>query len=66
MTERYDDLCTRLESIAEALTDRSIDALRSAMEAGAGAHPVEEKQLARAQRAIDKAIGILRTLDEGR
>ncbi len=60
----YDDLCDQLETIAEALTDRSIALLRAAIEDGAGAHPPEEKQLARAQRAIGKAIHILRALDE--
>lgn len=60
----YEDLAGQLESIAEALTDRSIDALRAAIEDGADAHPAEEKQLARAQRSIDKAARILRELDD--
>ncbi len=60
----YGDLAGQLESIAEALTERSIETLRSAIEDGADAHPAEEKQLARAQRSIDKAIRILRSLDE--
>ena len=60
----YDDLCAQLESIGEALTDRSIELLRAAIADGADAHPGDEKQLARAQRAIDKAIQILRRLDE--
>ena len=60
----YEDLAGQLESIAEALTDRSIETLRSAIEDGADAHPAEEKQLARAQRSIDKAIRILRALDD--
>lgn len=60
---RYDDLCSQLESIGEALTDRSIETLRAAIEDGADAHPAEEKALARAQRAIDKAVRILRELD---
>ncbi len=60
----YEDLASQLESIAEALTDRSIETLRAAIEDGADAHPAEEKQLARAQRSIDKAISILRAIDE--
>ncbi len=60
----YEDLCAQLESVAEAITDRSIEALRAAIEAGARAHPPEEKELAKAQRSIDKAIRILRALDE--
>ena len=62
---RYDDLCSQLETIADVLTDRSIDRLRAAIEGGATEHPREEKELARAQRAIDKAVQILRRLDEG-
>lgn len=60
----YEDLCVQLENVAEALTDRSIDVLQTAIEAGAPAHPGEEKQLAKAQRAVDKAVQILRALDD--
>jgi hypothetical protein len=59
----YEDLCSQLESIGEALTERSIETLQSAIRDGADAHPPEEKALARAQRSIDKAIHILRSLD---
>lgn len=61
---RYEDLCVQLENVAEALTDRSIDILQSALAAGANEHPGEEKQLAKAQRAVGKAIQVLRALDE--
>ncbi|WP_436795960.1 hypothetical protein [Actinospongicola halichondriae] len=61
---RYEDLCVQLENVGEALTDRSIDILQSALEAGAPEHPGEEKQLAKAQRAVGKALQILRALDE--
>lgn len=61
----YEDLCSQLESVGEALTDRSIAVLRDAIESGADAPPGVEKQLARAQRAVDKAIHILRALDGG-
>lgn len=62
--EAMDDLCSQLETIAETLTDRSIDHLRAAIADGATTHPRAEKELAKAQRAIDKAIRILRALDE--
>ncbi len=61
---RYEDLCVQLENVAEALTDRSIDILQSALESGAQEHPGEEKQLAKAQRAVGKAIQVLRGLAE--
>lgn len=60
---RYEDLCVQLENVAEALTDRSIDLLQSALAAGGNEHPGEEKQLAKAQRAVGKAVQILRALD---
>ena len=62
----YEDLCSQLESVGEALTDRSIAALRAAIDEGADTHPAEEKELAKAQRSIDKAIRILRALDDER
>jgi hypothetical protein len=46
----YEDLCSQLESIGEALTERSIETLQAAIRDGA-------------QRSIDKAIHILRDLD---
>ena len=61
----YEDLCDQLESIGDALTERSIETLQAAIRDGADAHPAEEKALARAQRAIDKAVHILRSLDSG-
>ncbi len=61
---RYEDLCVQLENVAEALTDRSIDVLHRAIDAGASEHPGEEKQLAKAQRSVGKAIQVLRSLDE--
>ncbi len=63
---RYEDLCVQLDNVAEALTDRSIDLLQSALAAGGVEHPGEEKQLAKAQRAVGKAVQILRALDESR
>lgn len=64
MSADYDELCRRLEDIAEALTDRSIDRLRASLEDGGHAWPDEEKQLTRARRSIEKAVSILRRLDE--
>ena len=61
---QYEDLCVQLETIADVLVDRSIESLREAIEAGGHEHPAEEKQLAKAQRSIAKAVQILRSLDE--
>ena len=61
----HQDLVAQLESVAEALTDRAIEVLRRAIEDGATEKPPEEKELVRAQRAVDKALRILRALDDG-
>ena len=50
--------------MAEALTDRAIELLRTAIEEGATEKPPAEKELVRAQRAVDKALRILRDLDD--
>ena len=60
----HQDLIAQLESVAEALTDRAIEVLRAAIEDGATEKPPEEKELVKAQRAVDKALRILRDLDD--
>lgn len=60
----HQDLIVQLESVADALGDRALDALRAAVESGATHRPAEEKALVRARRAVDKAVHILRDLDE--
>lgn len=60
----HHDLVAQLEAIGELLTDRAIEVLRAAIEDGGGERPAEEKELVKAQRAVDKAARILRALDE--
>ena len=60
----HHDLVAQLEAIGELLTDRAIEVLRAAIEDGRGERPAEEKELVKAQRAVDKAARILRALDE--
>ncbi|MEM9562198.1 MAG: hypothetical protein AAGA93_06265 [Actinomycetota bacterium] len=55
MDDRIDDIRSRLESIAEELTDVSVDLLREAVEAGETARPEMDKRLAQARRAVEKA-----------
>lgn len=64
MSGEYEELCCRLEAVAEDLTERSIERLRASIEDGGHDFPDEEKQLTRARRAIEKAAAILRRLDE--
>jgi hypothetical protein len=55
----FDDIRSRLESISEELADLSIQRLKESIDAGGDELPVDEKRIARARRAVEKAIGIL-------
>lgn len=57
--DRLTDITQRLENINEELTDIGIDILREAVANGATSRPAEEKPIAAARRAIDKAIRAL-------
>ncbi len=61
MDDRIDDIRIRLESIAEELTDVSVDLLREAVEAGETKRPEIDKRLAQARRAVEKASRALET-----
>lgn len=62
MTDAYDDVISRLEGIQEDLTDRGMTRLREAIEAGEASGGVEEKQIAKARRAVEKAIRDLQAI----
>jgi hypothetical protein len=64
-----EDLADRLAALSEELGDLAFDRLREASSsAGRGeaapALVAEEKRLSRARRAVDKAVVLLRGLDE--
>jgi hypothetical protein len=59
MDHRIADIHRRLESIAEELTEVSVDILREAVEAGAGTRPEIDKRLGQARRAVEKAARAL-------
>jgi stalled ribosome rescue protein Dom34 len=61
-SSRYDDIADRLEAISEELGDASIDVLSEAIRAGATTRPVEDKKLAQARRAVEKAANLVRGL----
>lgn len=54
-----EDIVEQLRVISDTLGERSMDALRRAIDAGTGQRPAEEKILAQARRAVDKAITVL-------
>ena len=64
MSGEFDELRTRLETIAEELADLAIIRLRESIDAGGHELPVDEKRLTRARRAVEKAIGLLSEPDD--
>ena len=64
MAGEFDDIRARLETISEELADLALERLRESIDAGGGELPVDERRLARARRAVEKAVGILRERDD--
>ena len=64
MSGEFDELRTRLETIAEELADLAIMRLRESIDAGGHELPVDEKRLTRARRAVEKAIVLLSEPDD--
>lgn len=63
MAGEFDDIRARLEAISEELADLGMERLRESIDAGGTELPVDERRLARARRAVEKAIGVLREAD---
>ena len=63
MAGEFDEIRARLEAISEELADLGMQRLRESIDAGGTELPVDERRLARARRAVEKAIGILREPD---
>jgi hypothetical protein len=59
MAGEFEDIRRRLEAISEELADLAMVRLKESIDAGGAELPVDEKRLARARRAVIKAIGIL-------
>jgi hypothetical protein len=64
MAGEFDDLRRRLQTISEELADLAMQRLRESIDAGGTELPVDEKRLARARRAVEKAIAILGEADD--
>lgn len=64
MAGEFDDIRERLETIAEELADLGMQRLRESIDAGGTELPADEKRLARARRAVEKAAYILRQPDD--
>ena len=60
----YAELVQRLESIAADIDELAFDRLREAVADGEITRPPDDKRLMQARRAVEKAAGVLRQLDE--
>lgn len=60
----YERLVERLEAIGAELDEIAFDRLREAVADGELTRPADDKRLMQARRAIEKAAGVLRQLDE--
>lgn len=65
MANEFDDICRRLESISEELTDLAISRLQQSIDEGGSELPIDEKRLNRARRSIEKARMILSSDSSG-
>ena len=57
--DRYEYIVLRLRAISDDIGDLVMATLREAIESGAGSRPPQEKVLAQARRAVDKAASLL-------
>ena len=64
MPGEFDEIRSRLESIAEELADLAIQRLRESIDAGGGEMPIDERRLTRARRAVEKAAHLLEEPDD--
>jgi hypothetical protein len=64
MAGEFDHLRMRLEAISEELADLAMVRLKESIDAGGTELPVDERRLARARRAVEKAISVLRERDD--
>ncbi|MBV9662085.1 MAG: hypothetical protein JO337_13100 [Acidimicrobiales bacterium] len=64
MAGEFQDIRARLEAIAEELADLGMQRLRESIDAGGTELPVDERRLARARRAVERAAAILASPDD--
>lgn len=64
MTGRADEIAERLSVISDEIADLAIDSIREALRSGATARPAAEKRLTQARRAVEKAVDLLRGVED--
>jgi len=65
MSGRLDSVVAQLESVVAELDEISFDQLREAVADGAKQRPASDKAMTQARRSVEKALYVLRRLDEG-
>ena len=60
MAGEFDEIRSRLETIAEELADLAIQRLRESIDTGGEEIPIDERRLTRARRAVEKAAHLLK------
>jgi len=65
MAGEFDDIRARLEAIAEELADLGMARLRDSIDAGGHELPADERRLAKARRAVEKAAYVLGEPNDG-
>lgn len=60
----YSAIADRLAAVLEDLDDLAFDRLRAAVADGATQRPASDRELAKARRSVDKAVRVLRALDD--
>jgi hypothetical protein len=60
----FEEIRGRLLQISEELADLTIERLRESIDAGGVELPVDERRLARARRAVERAAAILAEPDD--
>lgn len=64
MAGEFQEIRSRLETIAEELADLAMERMRESIDAGGRELPVDERRLMRARRAVEKAAAILAEPDD--
>lgn len=63
MAGDLEEIRGRLEAISSELGDLALDRLRAALDGAEGDPEADERRLTRARRAVEKAIGLLSTVE---
>ena len=64
MNDAFDALAGRLDAISEEIAEAALDDLKAAVRRGEQKRPSTERTLTQARRAVEKAVHLLRSLED--